>query len=105
MHSLFGSCGTEPNGAACLDAHRNISNPYWIGDQPAGTEISAWLDAWTRAPSVCVIKARNAADVAAGVIFARENAASRHKLVRVFINKGLAGAPPEALAAGRRIWI
>jgi len=73
LHSLFGSCETEPNGAACLDALKNISNPYWIGDQPAGTEISGWLDAWTPAPSVYAIKARNAADVAAGVTFARTN--------------------------------
>ena len=49
---LFGSCGIEPNGAACLDALKGISNPYWIGDQPAGTEISGWLDAWSPAPSV-----------------------------------------------------
>jgi FAD/FMN-containing dehydrogenase len=29
-------------------------------------------------------------------------AASRHKLLRIFLNKGLAGAPPEALAAARQ---
>jgi FAD/FMN-containing dehydrogenase len=73
VHPLFGSCETEPNGAVCLDALKNISNPYWIGDQPAGTEISGWLDAWTPAPSAYAIKARNAADVAAGVTFARKN--------------------------------
>ncbi len=73
VRSLFGSCGTEPNGPACTDALRNIRNPYWIGDQPAGTEVSGWLDAWTPAPSAYALKARNAADVAAGVNFAREN--------------------------------
>ncbi len=73
VHSLFGSCETEPNGAACLDAHKNIGNPFWIGDQPAGTQVSGWLDAWTPAPSAYAVKARNAADVAAGVDFAREN--------------------------------
>jgi FAD/FMN-containing dehydrogenase len=73
VHPLFGSCETEPNGAACLDALKNISNPYWIGDQPAGTEISGWLDAWAPAPSAYAIKARNAADVATGVTFARKN--------------------------------
>ncbi len=66
------SCGTEPNGADCLEALKNIGN-YWIGDQPAGTQVSGWLDAWTPAPSAYVIKARNAADVAAGVSFARAN--------------------------------
>jgi hypothetical protein len=39
------ACQTEPNGAACLDALRNIRNPYWIGDPPADTEVSGWLDA------------------------------------------------------------
>jgi FAD/FMN-containing dehydrogenase len=73
VHSLFGSCQTEPNGAACLDALKSIRNPYWIGDQPAGTEVSGWLDAWTPAPSAYALKARNSADVAAGVTFAREN--------------------------------
>jgi FAD/FMN-containing dehydrogenase len=73
VHSLFGSCATEPNGTACLDALKNIGNPFWIGDQPAGTQVSGWLDAWTPAPSAYAIKARDAADVAAGVKFAREN--------------------------------
>lgn len=73
VHPLFESCGTQPHDATCLDALENIRNPYWIGDQPAGTEVSGWLDSWTPAPSAYAIKARNAADVAAGVSFAREN--------------------------------
>jgi hypothetical protein len=73
VHSLFGSCETEPNGAPCRDALKNIDNPYWIADQPAGTEVSGWLDAWTPAPSIYAIKARDAADVAAGVTFSRVN--------------------------------
>jgi FAD/FMN-containing dehydrogenase len=73
LQALFGSCETEPNGVACLEALKNIRNPYWIGDQPAGTEVSGWLDAWTPAPSAYAIRARHAADVAAGVNFARRN--------------------------------
>jgi FAD/FMN-containing dehydrogenase len=73
VHSLFGACETQPNGAACLDAVENMHNPYYIGDQPAGTQVSGWLDAWTPAPSVYAVAARNAADVAAAVSFAREN--------------------------------
>ena len=38
---------------------------------PGGTENSGWLDAWTPAPSAYAIQARNAADIAAGVDFAR----------------------------------
>jgi FAD/FMN-containing dehydrogenase len=73
VHPLFGACQAEPNGAACKDALEHMRNPYWIGDQPAGTEVSGWLGAWTPAPSVYAIKARTAADVAVGVNFARVN--------------------------------
>jgi len=73
VHALFGSCATEPNGAACLDALKNISNPFWIGDQPCGTQVCGWFNAWTPAPSERAVKARNAADVAAAVNFARDN--------------------------------
>lgn len=71
VQPLFGPCEIEPDGAACLDAEKHLGNPYWIGDQPAGTEISGWLDAWTPAPSA--YKARHAADVASGITFARAN--------------------------------
>lgn len=70
---MFGACEAAPNGATCLDASENIGNPYWIGDQPSGTEVSGWLDAWTPAPSVYAVKARDAADVASAVNFAREH--------------------------------
>lgn len=73
VHSLFGSCQTQPEGAACQDAHKYIDNPYWIGDQPGGTQNSGWLDAWSPVPSAYALEARNAADVAAGVNFAREH--------------------------------
>lgn len=58
---------------AGADVENNIRNPFYIGDQPAGTEVSGWLDAWTPAPSEYAIRARHTADVVAGVNFAREN--------------------------------
>jgi FAD/FMN-containing dehydrogenase len=73
VQSLFGACAALPQGAACLDATKNIGNPFYIGDQPAGTEVSGWLDAWSPAPSVYAVAARNTRDVVAGVNFAREN--------------------------------
>jgi FAD/FMN-containing dehydrogenase len=73
VQPMFATCGKSKDGAACLDALEGIRNPYWIGDQPAGTQVSGWLDAWTPAPSAYAIKARNAADVAAGVNFARQH--------------------------------
>jgi FAD/FMN-containing dehydrogenase len=74
VRPLFGPCTADEKGAACQDVLSNIRNPFYLGDQPAGTQISGWLDAWTPAPSVYAVKARNAADVAAAVKFARDNA-------------------------------
>ena len=71
VRALFASCPSDPAGAACTDARAHVGNPYWLGDQPAGTEISGWLDAWTPAPSAYAVKARDAHDVAAAVSFAR----------------------------------
>jgi FAD/FMN-containing dehydrogenase len=73
VEPLFGTCTADPKSAGCQDTLKNIRNPFFIGDQPAGTETSAWLDAWTTAPSVYAVKARHAADVAAAVNFARDH--------------------------------
>jgi FAD/FMN-containing dehydrogenase len=69
----FGACAKEPQGAACLDAMKQIQNPFFIGDQPGGTQVSGWLDAWTPQPSVYAVAARSTKDVAAAVDFARRN--------------------------------
>jgi FAD/FMN-containing dehydrogenase len=71
--ALLADCQTDANGEACAEVRKSIRNPFYIGDQPAGTEVSGWLDAWTPAPSAYAVAARNAADVAAAVNFAREN--------------------------------
>ncbi len=72
VHPMFGACESAPNGADCLDALKNIANPFYIGDQPGGTQVCGWLDAWTPTPSAYAVKARNTADVAAAVNFARD---------------------------------
>ncbi|HWP56032.1 MAG TPA: hypothetical protein VN476_18010, partial [Pyrinomonadaceae bacterium] len=56
--ALFAACQTNPNDSACTDVLKNIRNPIYIGDQPAGTEVSGWLDAWTPAPSAYAVAAR-----------------------------------------------
>ncbi|HEY8053862.1 MAG TPA: FAD-dependent oxidoreductase, partial [Steroidobacteraceae bacterium] len=71
VEPLFSACASESGGTACKDVLANIKNPFFIGDQPAGTEVSGWLDAWTPAPSAYAVKARSTADVVAGVNFAR----------------------------------
>jgi FAD/FMN-containing dehydrogenase len=72
-HPMFADCRTAPKGGSCQEALKNLGNPYYIGDQPAGTEVSGWLDAWSPAASAYVIAARRTSDVAAGIDFAREN--------------------------------
>src|SRR5215471_7793354 len=69
----FGACSADPKGAACVDALANMHNPFFIGDQVGGTQLSGWLDAWTPAASAHAVKARSSADVAAAVNFARDN--------------------------------
>lgn len=49
----------------------NLKNPFYVGDQPALTQTSGWIDAWMSKPSAYVLSAETAADVAAGVRFAR----------------------------------
>jgi FAD/FMN-containing dehydrogenase len=64
--------------ARCSDGHvdcgltlRQLKNPYFIGDQPALTQASGWVDAWSCEPSVYAVAAETTADVAAAVNFAR----------------------------------
>ena len=71
--TLLAACQADQSGPACADVRQNLRNPFYIGDQPGGTEVSGWLDAWTPAPSEYAIRARDTADVVAGVNFAREN--------------------------------
>lgn len=47
-----------------------MENPFYVSDQPGLTQSSGWLGAWRSAPSRYVVKAENAADVAAAVRFA-----------------------------------
>jgi FAD/FMN-containing dehydrogenase len=73
VQPLFAACAAEPQGSACLEVLKNARNPFYLGDQPAGTQVSGWLDAWSPAASVYAVAARGAADVAAAVNFARLN--------------------------------
>jgi len=72
VRALFSACQSDGSSLGCKEALANIRNPFYIGDQPAGTQVSGWLDAWTPAPSAYAVKARNSADVAAAINFARE---------------------------------
>jgi len=80
--ALFAPCVADAGGAACAAVARNQRNPFWIGDQPAGTQVSGWLDAWTPQASAYAVRARHSQDVAQAVSFAR-----RHNL-RVVVKGG-----------------
>lgn len=69
--SLFAPCVADAGSAACTEVSQNLRNPFYIGDQPGGTQVSGWLDAWTPAASAYAVRARNAQDVAQAVSFAR----------------------------------
>jgi FAD/FMN-containing dehydrogenase len=53
-------------------ATQDLRNPFFLGDQPGGTQISGWVDAWTPAASAFAVKAKRTEDVVAAVNFARE---------------------------------
>lgn len=69
----LGVCREKPNGTACDAVFKGLRNPYFISDDPALTETSGWVDAWTSRPSAYAVKARTTGDVVAAVNFAREN--------------------------------
>ena len=71
--SPFAHCGAMPLSAACSEALAQLKNPYFIGDQPALTQTSGWVDAWTLQSSVYAVAARGTADIVAAVNFAREH--------------------------------
>ena len=73
VQPLFGACADAPTGAGCAEVTHNLRNPFYIGDQAGGTQVSGWLDAWAPAPSAYALKARHTGDVVAGVNFAREH--------------------------------
>lgn len=73
VQALFAPCEKDPGGAACHEVLANIRNPFYIGEQAAGTQVSGWLDAWTPAPSAYAVTARGSADIATAVSFGRDH--------------------------------
>lgn len=60
----------EPLAAAAGGNRDLLANPYFIADQPGGTQMSGWLDAWTPEQSPYAVAAESAEDVAKAVRFA-----------------------------------
>src|SRR5262245_61612963 len=73
VKSPLTACRHAPKSADCAQLFSKLKNPYFIGDHPALTQTSGWVDAWTSAPSVYAVAAAKTEDVVAAVNFAREN--------------------------------
>jgi FAD/FMN-containing dehydrogenase len=69
LASPFAGCATD--AAACSALREQLKNPYAVGDNPALTQTSGWQDAWLSQPSAYAVAARETADIAAAVNFAR----------------------------------
>src|ERR1700722_17607523 len=69
----WAGCAEAADSAACQKIIKDLQNPFYIGDQPGGTQSIGWVDAWMAAPSVYAVAAENPDDVVAGVNFAREH--------------------------------
>jgi FAD/FMN-containing dehydrogenase len=78
LTSPFDDCRRDPSGSACTALFAQLANPYYIGNRPELTQTLGWTDAWNSQTSRYAVVARNAADVAAAVDFARNH---RIKLV------------------------
>ena len=79
---LLSACEADARSESCRTRFKAMQNPFFLGDQAAGTQVSGYLDAWMPAPSAFAVAARTTADVAAAITFAR-----RHRL-RLVIKGG-----------------
>jgi len=70
---LFAPCADPAEADACRGVLKESANPFFIGDQLSGTQVSGWFKAWTPQTSAYAIVAHSADDVAQGVNFAREH--------------------------------
>ena len=73
VESPVAACKAGVSSPSCQQVLSDLQNPYYVGDQPGGTQSSGWVDAWMAAISVYAVAATKAADVVAAVNFAREH--------------------------------
>jgi hypothetical protein len=72
LQSPRDNCHNPSGSEACRNLFRELKNPYFIRDNPALTQTSGWVDAWTAQPSTYAVAARETGHVVAAVNFARE---------------------------------
>ena len=69
--TVWAVCEASPGTPACLASLADVRNPFALGDNPGGTQVSGWLDAWRPAASAYAVAAHSTADVVEAVKFAR----------------------------------
>lgn len=67
------ACIDDPGSAACMDALRNLQNPFFCEDDPGAFQTTGWLDGFVAEAGPYAVAASTAEDVAAAVTFAREH--------------------------------
>ena len=71
--SLLAACADPAQADACGAARKAMFNPFFLGGQVGGAQVSGYFKAWTPEPSAYAIVALTAEDVAQGVNFACEH--------------------------------
>ena len=69
--TVWAACEASPGTQACLASLADVRNPFALGDDPGGTQVSGWLDAWAAKASAYAVAAHSTDDVVAAVNFAR----------------------------------
>lgn len=72
LSAPLSACRQTPGSAACQAVLRQLKNPYYLGDEPALTQTSGWIDAWMSTPSAYAVSAIDSRDASEAVNFARE---------------------------------
>lgn len=65
------ACVENADSAPCVELGKQLTNPYYLGDEVGLTQSLGWVDAWRSQPSVYAVAAQTTADVVAAVNFAR----------------------------------
>lgn len=102
LRSPFADCGAADN-SPCADALAHLNNAFYIGDQPALSQTSGWVDAWISQPGAYAVAAKNTADVVAAVNFAREYCLRLTVKGGGHSYQGTSGAPDSLLVWTRKM--
>jgi FAD/FMN-containing dehydrogenase len=99
VRSPLSDCVRAPASTECARLLTEMRNPYYIGDEPGLAQTLGWVDAWTFAPSVYAVAAKNIGDIVAAVNFAR-----RHNLRLVVKGGGHSYQGTSSAADSLLIW-